>query len=109
MIWIDKFCMTFFMIQRKCCILQLGKRQTETLLGQMRAQWDGFSVPALILIIQQHTSDNATQMPELQTQVLSGLVLIAANWCSNTSRHIWSVCITARTEGIVKCFTAMTV
>ena len=31
-------------------------------------------------------------MPELQTQVLNGLVLIAANWCSDTWRHMW-VCV----------------
>lgn len=112
MIWIDKFDMTFFMIQKRTLNIAAGKetkRQSETLLGQSGARRDSFSVPALILIIQKHTSDNAAQMPELRTQVLSGLVLIAVNWCSNTSRHIWSACITARTEGIVKCFTATTV
>lgn len=36
--------------------------------------------------------------------MLSGLVLIAANWCSDTSRRMCSVCIMASTEGIVKCF-----
>lgn len=103
MIWIDKFSMTFFMIQENaayCCL----ERDTETLLGQTRACWDGFSVPALILIIQQHTSDNAAQMPELQTQVLSGLVLIAANWCSNTSRHMWRVCINSENRGDCRVF-----
>lgn len=79
---------------------------TQGLLRQASARRDGVSVPALILIIQQHTSDNAAQMPELQTQVLAGLLLIAVNWCSNTSRHMWLVCNMVRTEGIVKCFSA---
>lgn len=39
----------------------------------------------------------------------SGLVLIAANWCSDTSRHTWSVCIMVRTEGTVKCFSVRAV
>lgn len=96
---IDKFVTVFVMIQEN----------TQTLLGRTRARRDGVSVPALILIIQQHTSDNAAQMPELQTQVLSGLVLIAVNWCSNTSRHMWPVRNMVRTEGIVKSFSARAV
>lgn len=100
--------MTFFMMQENAAYCSWERDNTEALPGQTRARWDGLSVPALILIIQQHTSDNAAQMPELQTQVLGGLVLIAANWCSNTSRHMRSVCITVRTEGIVKCFSAWT-
>lgn len=103
MIWIDKFGMTFFMIQENTAYCS-WERGNETLLGQTRARWDGVSVPALILIIQQHTYDNATQMPELQTQVLSGLVLIAANWCSNTSRHMWSVCINGENRGDCQVF-----
>lgn len=55
----------------------------------------------------QHTSNNAAQMSELQVQVFSGLVLIAANWCRNTSRHMWCVYIMVREEGIVNCFSAM--
>lgn len=58
-------------------------------LGRARVRWEGGGVPALILIIQQHTPDNAAQMPALQTQVLSRLALIAANWCSDTS----SICV----------------
>lgn len=61
MIWIDKFVMTFFIIQENTAY----ERDTETLQGQTTARWDGFCVPALILIIQQHISDNATQMLEL--------------------------------------------
>ncbi len=95
--WIDKFCMTFFIIQENtaCCSWERD---------WLRPSWDRqepagmtFSVAVLILIIQEHTSDNATQMPELKTQVLSGLVLIAANWSSNTSRHtVCGLCLLQR-------------
>lgn len=106
-IGIGKSTLTFFIVPKKMLHVA-GEKNTETLERYTRAQRNGFSAPAFILIIQQHTSDNAAQMPELQTQVLGGLVLIAANWCSNTSRHICSVCITVRTKGIVKCFSART-
>lgn len=63
---------------RKHYTLQLGTRHIETPLGQMRAHWEGVSVPALILIIQQHTSDNAAQMPELQN---AGAQWASVNCC----------------------------
>lgn len=66
---------------------------TKSVLGWAKPQWDDFSVSTFIPIKQQHPSNDATQMPELKTQVLSGLVLIAANWCINTSRHMWCVCV----------------
>lgn len=94
--------MTFFTANKA---LHIGPGNgTESLPGLTRARRDGCGVPALILILQQHTYDIATQMPELQTQVLTVPVLIAANWHSNTLRHVWSVRRAARTEGAVKCF-----
>lgn len=77
-----------------------GNKSPEPHLGWTGVRGDGDGVPALIPIIQ-HTSDNAAQMPELRTQVLGGLVLIAANWRSNTSRRAGVV---AGTEGTVKWF-----
>lgn len=81
----------------KHCTLQVGRRHTNSV------RRDGDSVLALILIIHQHTSDNSAQMPEIQAQVLSRRVLIAANWCSNTSRHM---CTVVRTEEAAECFAA---
>lgn len=63
---------------RKHYTLQLGTRHSETPQGPTRAHWEGVSVPALILIIQQHTSDNTAQMPELQN---AGAQWASVNCC----------------------------
>lgn len=63
---------------REHYIVQLGTRHTETLVGQTKARWEAASVPALILIIQQHTSDNVAQMPELQN---TGAQWASVNCC----------------------------
>lgn len=67
------------MTEEKWYILQLGTRRGENPRGDGREPaGEDVSVPAFILIIQQHTPDNTAQMPELQN---AGAQWASVNCC----------------------------